>query len=300
MAWPTWQSAWHAALYGPEGFYRRPEGPAGHFRTAAHAAPDELAAALGRLAAEHGCAALVDVGAGRGELLTALAADAAPLRLYGVDVVGRPPGLPPEVGWSAGLSALPDDELAGALVVCWELLDVVPCPVLEVDGDGVPRNVHVEPSTGREALGAAAAEVDLAWRDRWWPGPSDEGDRIEIGRPRDELWAGLVRRTAAAAGGGVLLAVDYAHAAAARPPMGSLAGFRAGRQVPPRPDGSMDVTAHVALDAVAAAGAAAGARDTVLTTQREALQRLGTRNAELLDAGSLGGFGWLLQRVGER
>ena len=37
--WRTWEAAWRDALYGPVGFYRRPEGPAGHFRTAAHAGP---------------------------------------------------------------------------------------------------------------------------------------------------------------------------------------------------------------------------------------------------------------------
>ncbi|HEY5183662.1 MAG TPA: hypothetical protein VIM19_01885, partial [Actinomycetes bacterium] len=88
-------------------------------------------------------------------------------------------------------------------------------------------------------------------------------------------------------------------------------------------DGSCDVTAHVALDSCAAAGTAAGAADSVLTTQRAALLALGvdgrlpdpalagcdpggyaarlarsSRAAELLDPGSLGGFGWLVQCVG--
>ncbi|MEU1025014.1 hypothetical protein ABZ366_23525, partial [Streptomyces sp. NPDC005904] len=31
-----WREAAETALYGPEGFYRRPEGPAGHFRTSVH------------------------------------------------------------------------------------------------------------------------------------------------------------------------------------------------------------------------------------------------------------------------
>jgi hypothetical protein len=61
--------------------------------------------------------------------------------------------------------------------------------------------------------------------------------------------------------------------------------------VPPRPDGSMDLTAHVAIDAVAAAGTA------VLTTQHEALAALGVTNRELLDPGALGGFAWLVQRI---
>jgi SAM-dependent MidA family methyltransferase len=79
----------------------------------------------------------------------------------------------------------------------------------------------------------------------------------------------------------------------------------------------------VALDACAAAGTAAGADETVLTTQRAALRGLGLSarrpslalaaadperyaralgeasvDAELVDAEGLGGFGWLVQAVG--
>jgi hypothetical protein len=119
------------------------------------------------------------------------------------------------------------------------------------------------------------------------------------------------------------------------------------------PDGSCDITAHVALDACADAGrmacagrAAASERAatsgqvvhagqvapsgravcasvTVLTTQRRALRALGvtgrrppltqagndplgyaralsraSEEAELIDAGGLGAFGWLVQAVG--
>lgn len=151
----SWQTAWQQALYGPTGFYRRPEGPAGHFRTAAHAGAAELAGALLRLAGQHECTTIVDVGAGRGELLTAMAANpaGAAVRLWGVDVVSRPPGLNPVIGWSAGLDQLPAPVLRGALVIAWELLDVVPGPILEYDGDGLPRVVLVDPPTGRESLG---------------------------------------------------------------------------------------------------------------------------------------------------
>jgi SAM-dependent MidA family methyltransferase len=300
-----WESAWQQALYGQHGFYHRPEGPAGHFRTAAHAAAPELAVALHRLAAEHHCTAIVDVGAGRGELLTVLASDPGPagtaLGLWGVDVVPRPRHLNPAVGWSTGLAAVPDRVLSGALVIGWELLDVVPCPILELDGDGLLREVLVEPATGHETLGRPADPVDLEWCARWWPvNPrpdgeiGGEGDRVEVGRPRDRFWAGLVGR-ALAAGARTLLAVDYAHERAHRPPLGSLTGFRSGRALPPRPDGSMDLTAHVAIDSVAAAGVAAGASTSELTSQHVALRGLGVRNRELLDEGGLGGFSWLLQ-----
>lgn len=323
-----WDVAWQSALYGPGGFFTAGAGPAAHFRTAVHAAPGPLAGAISRLARQHGCTGVLDIGAGRGELLTALAAspEASGLALHGVDVVARPAGLPDAVGWSTGLSTTPDTTFAGALVVAWELLDDVPCPVLEMDDEGVLRTVLVDPVTGIEELGPPATTEDLDWCRRWWPlDEADEGDRVEVGRTRDELWAGLVRRAVAVSGtGAVLLAVDYAHSRSDRPAGGSLTGYRAGRMVPARPDGTVNVTAHVALDAVAAAGEAAGAVETRLTDQRTALLELGTgalaasgpppatengaellrrlaersQVTELLDLGSLGSFGWLLQRAG--
>lgn len=312
-----WDAAWSAALYGPHGFYRRPEGPAGHFRTAGHAGGQVLAGALLRLAAEHGATAIVDVGAGRGELLTALAHPTtpdgpSPPRLHGVDVVDRPGALPARVSWSCGLDATDEAVFEGALVVAWEVLDVIACPVLQCT-DGALRVVLVE-ADGTERLGEPAGRAEQEWCRRWWP--VGEGERAEAGTTRDAWWAALVTR-ASTAGAVALLAVDYAHHRADRPPGGSLVGYRAGRLVPPIPDGSCDLTAHVALDAVAAAGERAGARTVELTDQRTALRRLGVRGrlregepwsasalarvateAELIDAGGLGGFGWLVQRPG--
>lgn len=334
-----WQQAWQKALYGPDGFYRRPEGPAGHFRTACHAGAPVLASALRRLATEAGCTGIVDVGAGRGELLTALARldpppeDAVPgppvgsgggMSLHGVDVVDRPEGLPAEVGWSSDLDDLPDAVLDGALVVALELLDVVPAPIAEVDADGVARIVLVDPASGQEHAGPPLTAVEAAWCARWWPlVEAEPGTRVEIGVTRDALWAGLVKRVTGTRRGGLLLAVDYSHAADDRPARGTLAAFRGGRAVPPVPDGSRDLTAHVALDAVAAAGERAGATSSLLLTQRTALRALGVVMTpgdlaaarargtaallaqlelrslmdELLEESGLGGFGWLVQGV---
>jgi SAM-dependent MidA family methyltransferase len=314
-----WVQAWTAALYGPGGFYRQPAGPAAHFRTAVHAAAPTLAAALARLARRHGCRAVVDLGAGRGELATALAAAAPDLALHAVDVVERPEPLPAAVGWTRadpfsgnGLPPWPDRFAEHVLVVGWELLDVIPCPVLEVDDDGRLRAVLVDPRTGAERLGGLAREVlDLAeqqWSARWWPLPADvaPGTRVEVGLARDRLWAAVAGRVRS----GLLLAVDYAHTAADRPPGGSLSAFRSGRQVPPRPDGSCDLTAEVALDAVEAAARQAGAGAGRAIRQVDALRDLlpgrpddGPDSfdqvaAELVDPGGLGGFSWLLQPVG--
>jgi SAM-dependent MidA family methyltransferase len=100
----------------------------------------------------------------------------------------------------------------------------------------------------------------------------------------------------------VLLGVDYGHLAASRPPLGSLSGYRRGRLVPPVPDGTCDVTAHVAIDAVAAAGRTATGTEPALSSQHQALRGLGVRDDdpgadELLDPRGLGGFTWLVQPV---
>lgn len=306
-----WAEAWQDALYGPGGFYRA-HAPADHFRTAAHAGADVLAPALVALAHRSGCARVVEVGAGRGELLEAVHLADPSLALVGVDLVPRPPGLAPSVSWAAQ----PPTPDRPTLLVAWELLDVVPCPVLEADGSGRLREVLVAPD-GTESPGGGPGAADLAWSARWWPGPYQPGDRVEVGRPRDRRWSELVE--AAVGAHGLALAVDYDHAAGSRPRAGTLASYRDGRLARPVPDGRHDVTAHVALDAVAAA-----TPPSVLVRQHEALARLGvpsarpdpadavrdpagyvaalartSRRHELLDPGGLGGFGWLLHARGD-
>ena len=136
--------------------------------------------------------AVVDVGAGRGELLTGLA-DLVPddWLLLGVDVVERPATLDPRVSWSTERPA----RVTG-LVMAHELLDVVPCVVVQVDEDGNRRQVLVDASTGVESLGGPPDDDDLAWLDRWWP-VTEPGERAEVGRTRDALWQDLVRGLAA-------------------------------------------------------------------------------------------------------
>jgi SAM-dependent MidA family methyltransferase len=125
---------------------------------------------------------------------------------------------------------------------------------------------------------------------------------VEVGAARDLAWAAAVARVRR----GLAVAVDYGHTRADRRP--TLTGYRDGRQVLPVPDGTRDLTAHVALDSCAAA------TGSVLVRQRDALQSLGISAAlppsgpaygvlleqasqarELLDPEGLGGFGWLLR-----
>ncbi|TXS37266.1 SAM-dependent methyltransferase [Streptomyces sp. OR43] len=319
--WRGWQEAAETALYGDGGFYRSPEGPAGHFRTSVHASP-LFAAAVARLlvrtAGELRTASvdLVDMGAGRGELLTGVLAalpaeggNGLTVRAYAVELAARPPGLDPRIEWCAK-----PPQGARGLLFANEWLDNVPLPVAESDPDGTERYVLVRTADGAERLGDPVSGADAQWLRRWWPS-AGPGSRAEIGRPRDEAWAGAV----ATLSGGLAVAVDYMHVRERRPPFGTLTGFRAGREVPPVPDGSCDLTAHVALDACAAAGGP-GAE---IRTQREALRQLGVTGerpplslassdpagyvralasageaAELTARGGLGDFGWLTQRVG--
>nr|WP_296071848.1 SAM-dependent methyltransferase [uncultured Actinoplanes sp.] len=304
-------------LYGPGGFFvRGGDGPAGHFRTSVHASPLFAGAllrlirriddALGRPEAFD----LVDVGAGRGELLTTLAALlpdelATRVRLTAVEVAPRPDGLNPAIAWRRDV---PDD-LTG-LLVATEWLDNVPLDVVDVDDAGRLRKVLVD-AEGRESLGAEADPAELFWLARWWPAPG----RAEVGWPRDTAWADAVHRVRR----GCALAVDYGHLRDARPRFGTLTAFRGGRQVTPVPDGSCDVTAHVAIDAVAAAAGV----PYEITRQREALRALGVDGArppldlartdpagylralsaagaaaELTDPAGLGGHWWLLHTIG--
>jgi SAM-dependent MidA family methyltransferase len=135
------------------------------------------------------------------------------------------------------------------LIIANEWLDNVPCDVVELGPDG-PRLVEVA-ADGTERLGREPNDSQQAWLECWWPTwrGGEPGERAEIGLMRDAAWADTV----AALDEGVAVAIDYAHAVDTRPPYGSLTGYADGRQVPPVPDGSCDLTAHVALDACAAA-----------------------------------------------
>jgi SAM-dependent MidA family methyltransferase len=335
-----WREATEEALYGPGGFYRRPEGPAGHFRTSVHASP-LFAGAVARLLCQvdevldhPSSLAFVDMAAGRGELVTAVLAAlpaevASRARGYAVERADRPAGLDHRIEWLAE----PPKGVTG-LLFANEWLDNVPVEVAEVDSEGVARRVLVR-RDGTERLGKAVAEAETdpetgaeaeaEWLRKWWPLSSEgarvpfegarmpsEGARAEIGLPRDVAWASSV----ASLGRGLAVAVDYAHTVGARPPFGTLTGFREGRETVPVPDGSCDITAHVALDACALPGGR-------VVTQRDALRALGVSGArpalalastdpaayvralasagaaaELTAPGGLGDFGWLLQPVG--
>jgi SAM-dependent MidA family methyltransferase len=291
-----WRDAWQHALYGDGGFFRTAR-PVDHFRTSAHVGL--FAAGVAELARRTSATTVVDMGAGAGELLIALHDLLPGTRLVGVEIAERPSGLPGDIAWTDRLP----DRIDG-LLIANEWLDNIACTVVEVDDAGVAREVLVDPATGDETLGGAC---DSAWLREWWP-LHEPGQRAEIGATRDIAWADAVARVH-----GTAIAIDYGHLRDDRPPFGSLRSYAEGHEVDVRPDGSRDVTAHVAVDAVATAS---GSR---LMRQRDALALLGLDGArppldlahsdpaeyiralgrageagELLARGGLGDFWWII------
>ncbi|MEU4644938.1 SAM-dependent methyltransferase [Micromonospora sp. NPDC023814] len=279
------------------------------------------------------------------------------VRLTAVELAPRPEGLPGQIAWRSDIP----EGITGVLVAT-EWLDNVPLDVAVPADDGW-RYLLVDPTSGAEALGDPVSPDDAAWLTTWWPLPAEDapgflprtvadgvgstgsgfraarpaegssltarsgsgrpepptGVRAEIGRTRDEAWADAVRHVDR----GLALAVDYGHLRGGRPVDGTLTGYRAGRQVPPVPDGTRDVTAHVAVDSVASAGGRVARCAYDLVSQREALRALGADGgrpalslaasdpvgyvralaaasamAELTDPAGLGGHWWLRQPVG--
>lgn len=301
-----------SALYGEDGFYRR-QLPAVHFRTSAQnpAFAPAIAELIRRVDAALGHPdpfTVVDMAAGSGELsrrLVELEPLSGRLRAIGVELRDRPTDLPTEIGWRDS----PPPRLTGLLVAC-EWLDNVAFDIAELTGDG-PRYQLVDVETGDTAVGDPVSTEDAEWLARWWP-IARIGDRAEIGRARDSAWSNLVSTVEA----GLAVAVDYGHLLSSRPPVPTVTGFAAGRQLAPIPDATMDITAHVAMDSLMAGSG-------TLLRQRHALKSLGLtgsrpdhdqarrdpigylrglsragEQAELLDPAGLGGHWWSVHGVG--
>ncbi|MER7439290.1 SAM-dependent methyltransferase [Micromonospora avicenniae] len=278
------------------------------------------------------------------------------VRFTAVELAPRPADLPQEIHWADQIPA----GITG-LLLATEWLDNVPLDIA-VHGSGGWRYLLVDPASGAETVGDPVCPEDAEWLATWWPVPGSDaadgcglppetvtdgpgstgsgfratptatsaepsgsgcpdaatGARAEIGRTRDEAWADAVNRIDR----GLALAVDYGHLTPERPVGGTLTGYRGGRQVTPVPDGSCDVTAHVAMDSVASAGERVARCAYSLSSQREALRALGADGgrppltlaatdpagyvralaaastvAELTDPAGLGGHRWLWQPV---
>lgn len=274
-----WSAAWSNAA---PGFYGAGHGRAeDHFATAVMDGPRVAASilslampALDRLGDRR--LTVTDVGAAAGTLLDHLRRAwptewLARTDWRAIDLRPRPDDLEPPITWVHGdLRDVASTLVPGpGLVIAHEFLDDIPCDVLEIDDDRERRLVLVDPDAGGEELGPRLSDrracqglgVDPdpldRWCDAWWP-RREPAARVEVGLSRDLAWAAV----AGLVTDGVAVAADYGHLRADRDrgvwDGGTLVGYRNGRVVAPIPNGTCNITAHVAIDA--AAGHVAGSR----------------------------------------
>lgn len=270
----SWRQAWEEALAGPTNFYAS-NAPARHFTTdvmQGAIAPIVLPRLRELLVSRDGPVSVLDAGAGGGELLTGLLgllsdAEQSRVRLLGLDLRDRPVGLDERISWETADIRQAEVAPFDGIIVAHELLDDIPCDWVEADADGRPRIVLIS-SDGSTKLGPGIDDVRgcrrvgvdapslRSWLERWWPS-GRAFTRCEPGIPRDALWARLTSRI----NSGYAFAFDYGHLLPSRLlgdwDGGTIVGYRSGHVVTPALDGTCNVTAHVAIDAVAAAAVTA-------------------------------------------
>ena len=296
----TWQQAWEQIVTGANIFYRDNQ-PADHFTTSVMFS-DEVAYRLAQtiLALDDGTELIVtDVGAGGAQLTLALAdrlADRPWIQLAAIDLRAAPPSLPPSINWQIGDVRTISLPPARRVVIAHEFLDDIPCERFEVDEWGDARLIIV--ADGEAVMGPSLADDEACsdfevnavalrnWLDTWWPArrPYMRG---EIGTTRDATWQQVTGWITSGLG----IAIDYGHLLPERTvgtwDGGTLTGFRNGHPVTPMLDGSCNITAHVAMDAIAAARPD---NDSTIRRQSEIL-----RGGHVTKPGGLGDFLWLTQ-----
>jgi len=227
---------------------------------------------------------VLDLGAGEGQLTAAIAA--AGRSVIGVDLVERPATLDPRALWYRGeaprcLRELPVDLAEISLVVAHEWLDDLPLDVHQVH-DGRWRLVHVD-QRGRESLADDLGGADQPDGTRY----EDSGSRVSVWQELRDLFP---RAT--------LVGVDYARRQRFS---ATLTGYRRGRVVPPIPDGTCNITAHVDIDSlrndrttVMSQSALLGALPPEPFDVGDVLDRLlaDAARAELTDPAGLGAMTW--------
>ena len=290
----AWSQAWRRAN---NSFYRH-ERAESHFQTSIHhglAVVTQLASVILNEHAgyERDEFFVIDIGSGSGRLLDQLRGlIPAEIQLMGLDIRDRPADLPREINWRQGHITIDTDDVTGidgridGVVIAHEFLDDIPCAIVELDEQRLPRMVLVDSLTGEEETGPALTDAAmLDWLHRWWP-PTRPGARREIGTERHATW----RKITSILRSGTAIAIDYAHERNDRVAGlwdgGTLKGFARGRPRIPVPDGSMNLTAHVALDSLAQPGSRVQTQAQVLDDRTLASW-----------PGGLGSYSWLMQPV---
>jgi SAM-dependent MidA family methyltransferase len=245
-----WLAAWELAHYGPNGFYELNQNPEQNFRTMVMDDP-ATSAKIFEIVYENylrigspNIFTVMDAGSGNGNLAKEFQSYAAQNSLPWEII---------EHNFSDGdIRNLSPIGGAGA-VIAHELLDDIPCQVVELADTLNPLRVYVDPETGYETLGEAISEQEANWLQKWWPA-TETGARREIGLTRDQTWERLLTLFDA----GCAIMIDYCTTQPDRErglfDAGTLTGYRHGRVQRPIPDGSMNITAHVCLESLIDAG----------------------------------------------
>ncbi|NYG58923.1 hypothetical protein BJ980_001846 [Nocardioides daedukensis] len=213
-AQPTWKQAWDSALYGQSGYLR-------HHPVSLIRDRDELVDFLVPRLSGHEHAVLLGAAGVLAPQLSNL--------------------LP-------GVSLRPDVPTGfTGIVVAVDWLSHVPAHVVQADDDDRARVVHVDPISGQESLGLVLDDPGVPptlkeWLDRHWPLAGDFA-RAEVGTTREAAWRDVLRCLAS----GEAIAIEHNHLASARPLTGTLRAAGG----PTIPDGTRDLFADVALDALA-------------------------------------------------
>lgn len=224
----------------------------------------EFAAMVLAFARAHKLFRIVDFGAGSGRLLDVLSSMDPGLELHGIDqrqanvafdwIVDKWSSRTGD--WTTGsvlqlLTTLRTPVLALAI----EWLDDIPCTIAE--------RTPVLRATGPDGPTELLPQEEVGWADQWWP----TGKIAEIGLTRDRVWQSLAHTLPL---GSILLMIDYGHIRNDRPVRGTFTGYRNGRQRTPqrhRNPSDMNLTAHVAVDSLAASVEMIGARRLLFTRQ---------------------------------
>jgi SAM-dependent MidA family methyltransferase len=194
---------------------------------------------------------VTDVGADDGHLLEAIRATLTAemrrrIRWRAVDTIEGAG----DAEWIVGDVCDVELPRSPGVLVAQELLDDIPCVIVENDEQGRPWVVGVDADAVPAPVAPLDSQLDLTWLDEWWPDPTPFAAR-EVGRSRDRVW----QRLSASLTAGVAIAIDYGHVReerlCGRWAGGTLRGFRSGRVVRPIPDGRCNITAHVAMDSLA-------------------------------------------------
>ena len=246
-----WRDAWNA-----DDFYQQ-HAPEDHFETFVQHSPLLAQRIATWLRAEvTGAVEVFDLGSAHASLTQHITEHTSQVaQAHAIDLRDRPAEVDPSIIWHRrdiqcdGLPPRMTD--ATPVLIAHEFFDDIPCDLVDVDDTGHCWWMDADEAGELVRGGPIDDQQAIDWIHRWWP-PHRPGMRIEIGLNRDRLWRALMCQHPKAIG----IVIDYGHTLRERLigtwDGGTLIGYRDHRVTTPRLDGRTNVTAHVAIDALAA------------------------------------------------